>query len=235
MKAELRISFKDHCHAPGAAPHPAPVFGLLPHHDRTNIILASAAEFLSGYASSGYQSMVSNTNDQELLRDFVQNSSEDAFAALVHNHIDLVYSAAMRMVVDPHLAQDVTQSVFLALARSAPKLQRSGVLSGWLHRTTRNLAAMTVRGEVRRRNRENEAALMSQDSETKHHGKTSHLSSMTPSNNSLQLIETPFYYVIFSAKQREKSANFSALAKRLRKSGSFARSTNSDELCSAAE
>ena len=106
-------------------------------------------------------------NDQELLGDHAQNGSEDAFAALVRKHIDLVYTAAMRKVVDPHLAQDVTQSVFLALARGAPKLQGCAVLSGWLHRTTRNLAAMTVRGEVRRRVRESEAAFMNQDSEPK--------------------------------------------------------------------
>jgi RNA polymerase sigma factor (sigma-70 family) len=106
-------------------------------------------------------------NDQELLREYAQNGSEDAFAALVRKHIDLVHTAAKRMVVDPHLAQDVTQSVFLALAKSAPKLHGCAVLSGWLHRTTRNLAAMTVRGDVRRRVRENEVAFMNQDLETK--------------------------------------------------------------------
>src|SRR5260370_41753267 len=107
-------------------------------------------------------------NDQELLRDYVQNGSEAAFAALVRRHIDLVYSAALRMVVDPHLAEDVTQAVFRAVAEAAPKNEHCLVLSGWLHRTTRNLAATTVRSEVRRRARENKAAIMNEDSsETK--------------------------------------------------------------------
>src|SRR5260370_27642957 len=101
-------------------------------------------------------------NDQELLHDYVENGSEAAFAALVRRHIDFVYAAALRMVVDPHLAEDVTQAVFLAVARAASKLEYCLVLSAWLHRTTRNQAVMTVRSEVRRRTREHEAANMNQ-------------------------------------------------------------------------
>jgi len=49
---------------------------------------------------------VNELSDQELLREYAHGRSESAFAALVERHIDLVYSAARRMVVDPHLAQD---------------------------------------------------------------------------------------------------------------------------------
>jgi RNA polymerase sigma factor (sigma-70 family) len=94
------------------------------------------------------------------LRDYARRQSESAFAELVRRHIDLVYSAALRIVCDARLAEDVTQGVFVALARSAPKLLERPVLSGWLHRTAQNIAAQTVRAEVRRRNREKEAALM---------------------------------------------------------------------------
>jgi RNA polymerase sigma factor (sigma-70 family) len=52
--------------------------------------------------------------------------------------------------------------VFVALAQSASQLADCAVLSGWLHRTTRNLAANTVRSDVRRRGREQEAAAMSE-------------------------------------------------------------------------
>jgi len=102
-------------------------------------------------------------NDQDLLREYARNGSEAAFAALVQRHIDLVYSAAQRMVIDPHLAEDVSQEVFLTVAKSAEKLQHCVVLAGWLHRTTRNLAGTTVRTEIRRRARENKAAIMNQD------------------------------------------------------------------------
>ena len=66
------------------------------------------------------------------------------------------------MVGDSHLAKDVTQGVFAALAQNAGRLAGHPVLSGWLHRTTRNLAANTVRSDVRRRAREQEAATMNE-------------------------------------------------------------------------
>ncbi len=88
--------------------------------------------------------------------------SEPAFEELVRRHVDFVYSAALRMVGDAQLAQDVTQGVFLALAKSARQVGDRSVLSGWLHRTARNIAANAIRSEVRRRAREKEAAAMNE-------------------------------------------------------------------------
>jgi hypothetical protein len=65
---------------------------------------------------------VNNLTDSQLLRDYVQHRSEAAFAELVRRHVDLVYSAALRMVRDAHLAEDVTQSAFVALAQNARQL-----------------------------------------------------------------------------------------------------------------
>ena len=90
-------------------------------------------------------------SDQQLVRDYAERQSEEAFAELVHRYVDLIYSAALRMVHDTHLAEDVTQSVFMALAQNAHKLGNQSTLSGWLHRTARNIAAQTVRSDVRRR------------------------------------------------------------------------------------
>ncbi len=100
--------------------------------------------------------------DQQLLCDYAAHRSDAAFAELVRRHVDLVYSAALRMVCDAHLAQDVTQGAFVALAQSAGRLAGHPVLSGWLHRTAQNLAANIVRSEVRRRAHEQEAAAMNQ-------------------------------------------------------------------------
>lgn len=105
-------------------------------------------------------------SDPQLLRAYAERRSEAAFAELVRRHIDLVHSAARRMVNDPHLAKDVSQAVFVALAKDANKLADRPVLSGWLHRTTRNIAAQAVRTEVRRRTREKEAAAMNEPPET---------------------------------------------------------------------
>ena len=66
------------------------------------------------------------------------------------------------MVCGSHLAEDVTQGVFVALAQNARQLTHHPVLSGWLHRTTQNLAANAVRTNVRRQTREQEAAAMNE-------------------------------------------------------------------------
>ena len=103
---------------------------------------------------------MNSLTDQQLLRQYVERRVEAAFGELVRRHVDLVYSAAVRMVRDAHLAEDVTQGVFVALSRSAGQLTERLVLSGWLHRTTQNLAANAVRSDVRRRAHEQEAAAM---------------------------------------------------------------------------
>ena len=100
--------------------------------------------------------------DAQLLRAYAERRSDAAFAELVRRHIDLVHSAARRMVGDAHLADDVTQATFLALAKSATQLTERAVLAGWLHRTAQNIAAQTVRTDVRRRAREQEAAAMNE-------------------------------------------------------------------------
>src|SRR4051812_5046040 len=58
----------------------------------------------------------SMTSDAELLQSYVSDRSNKAFAELVRRHLDGVYSAALRRVGgDSHLAQDVSQHVFIAL------------------------------------------------------------------------------------------------------------------------
>jgi RNA polymerase sigma factor (sigma-70 family) len=98
--------------------------------------------------------------DAQLLREYTERRAEAAFGELVRRHVDLVYSAALRMVRDTHLAEDVTQGVILALSRSGEQLTQRPVLSGWLHRTAQNLAANAVRSDVRHRAREQDAAAM---------------------------------------------------------------------------
>jgi RNA polymerase sigma factor (sigma-70 family) len=96
--------------------------------------------------------------DHELLGEYVERGSDQAFAALVERHIDLVYSIALRTVQDPHLARDIVQKVFILLARKPGSIRNARVLAGWLYRTTRFTAASTLRTE--RRQREHEKAAM---------------------------------------------------------------------------
>jgi len=61
--------------------------------------------------------------DQELLREFVESGSEGAFQCLVDRHINLVFATALRRLRDAGTAQEITQNVFVALARKAAWLR----------------------------------------------------------------------------------------------------------------
>jgi len=103
------------------------------------------------------------SDSQKLLAEYVQTGSETAFRELVTRHINLVYSAALRLVEgDTHRAEDVAQTVFVDLASRARTLSPEVVIGGWLHRHTCFVAANTMRGERRRQFRERQAIEMNQ-------------------------------------------------------------------------
>jgi len=95
-----------------------------------------------------------NANDLNLLQQYAQEGSEEAFTAIVNRHLGLVYSAALRQVRSPQLAEEVAQSVFSDLARSARKLKPDTLLGAWLYQVTRRTAVDVVRRESRRQFRE---------------------------------------------------------------------------------
>jgi RNA polymerase sigma factor (sigma-70 family) len=101
-----------------------------------------------------------SANDLDLLRDFARDQSQDAFTTIVRRHLDLVYCAALRQVRSPELAEEVAQSVFSDLARDAARLKPDTVLTAWLYEVTRRTAINVVRGEARRRLREQIACEM---------------------------------------------------------------------------
>lgn len=94
-----------------------------------------------------------------LVQAYAAEQSEAAFATLVSRHVGLVHSAALRQLRDEHLAQDVTQAVFMLLVRKAGSLPPDTVLSGWLYRTTLFACADVRRRESRRQQREQEALM----------------------------------------------------------------------------
>ena len=100
-------------------------------------------------------------HDRELLREFARSGSEPVFEALVERYVGLVYSAALRQVRDAQHAEDITQAVFILLARKAAILPAGTVLSGWLLKTTRYAASNHIRAAVRRAQREQEAVMQS--------------------------------------------------------------------------
>src|SRR5271156_3535369 len=100
-------------------------------------------------------------DDLNLLREFARNNSEEAFAALVSRHVNLVYSVALRQVHDGHLAEEITQAVFIILARKADSLGDKTILPGWLCRTARYASANALTIQRRRQRREQEAHMQS--------------------------------------------------------------------------
>ena len=102
-----------------------------------------------------------STDDNALLRQFADCQSEEAFAALVARHINLVYSVALRQVGNPQHAEEIAQAVFVILAKKARQLRHDRALSSWLFQTTRLTANNFIRSEVRRHHREQEAYMQS--------------------------------------------------------------------------
>jgi uncharacterized protein (TIGR03435 family) len=100
-------------------------------------------------------------DDLTLLREYARRNSETAFAALVSRHVNLVYSVALRQVRDAHLAEEITQAVFIILARKADSLGDKTILSGWLCRTARYASANALTIQRRRQHREQEAHMQS--------------------------------------------------------------------------
>ncbi len=101
------------------------------------------------------------TDSQTLLAEYAKNGSESAFRELVTRYLNFVYSVALRLVGgDTHLAEDVTQTVFISLATKGRTLSRGVMLGGWLHQHTYHIATKAVRAGRRRQFREREAVEM---------------------------------------------------------------------------
>src|ERR1035437_4327720 len=102
------------------------------------------------------------TDDRALLREYALRNSQEAFATLVHRHLNLVYSVALRQLGDSAQAQDVAQAVFIILARKAGQLCTGTLLQGWLYQAARLTALRLARDEHLRRQREQEAQMQRQ-------------------------------------------------------------------------
>jgi RNA polymerase sigma factor (sigma-70 family) len=99
--------------------------------------------------------------DSELLTQYTRDGSGQAFAELVRRYVHLVYSAARRQVGNAHLAEDVTQAVFMILSQRASHVHNPAVLGGWLVKTARHVSCNALRLERRRIKREQETGAMS--------------------------------------------------------------------------
>ncbi|HXE42240.1 MAG TPA: sigma-70 family RNA polymerase sigma factor, partial [Candidatus Baltobacteraceae bacterium] len=105
-------------------------------------------------------------DDIALLSEYAERDSELAFATLVTRHIDRVYSVALRHTRNPHQAEEITQAVFVILARKSKQLRKGVILEGWLYQTARLTALTFIRSEIRRTRREQEAYMQNVSNES---------------------------------------------------------------------
>jgi RNA polymerase sigma-70 factor, ECF subfamily len=92
--------------------------------------------------------------DNLLMAEYDARRRDETFAALVRQHINLVFATAKRQVGDHGAAEEITQNVFVALAQASGKLKSHPTIAGWLYRTTLNKSREWLRSELRRHQRE---------------------------------------------------------------------------------
>jgi RNA polymerase sigma factor (sigma-70 family) len=119
-----------------------------------NVELMNPRHFESGFGHSVDNIIEMTQSDAQLLERYVEVRSEEAFAEIVRRYLNLIFSAALRQVRQPQLAEEVTQSVFVDLARRAKSLAPDTVLSAWLYQVARRTAIDVIRRESRRQIRE---------------------------------------------------------------------------------
>jgi RNA polymerase sigma factor (sigma-70 family) len=120
--------------------------------------LSFIALFLAHSARGVHNPIETMDDDLELLERFARQKSDAAFAQIVGRYSNMVFAAARRQVGDPHLAEDVTQAVFIVLARKSRSVPQN-ILAGWLIKTTRLCALDAIKMRSRRTHYEREAAM----------------------------------------------------------------------------
>lgn len=97
--------------------------------------------------------------DWRWLREYIECGSQEAFARLVAEHVDMVYSACLRQLRDRHLAEDATQAVFVVLAGKGRGILPATPLAAWLYNAARLVCANVRRVEARRKYHEAQVAV----------------------------------------------------------------------------
>lgn len=81
-------------------------------------------------------------SDEELVE--ATASDLDAFGELIRRHQDFVYGAALRVVRNPVVAQDIAQEAFVRAHRALPGFRGQSQVRSWLYRIATNLALNSV-------------------------------------------------------------------------------------------
>ena len=83
--------------------------------------------------SSHTQTLPESLNDGDLIRRFLQDDDEQAFAAIVVKYQSLVRGVCRRVIGCEADIDDAFQATFLSLARSPRSVRKATSLSSWLY------------------------------------------------------------------------------------------------------
>jgi RNA polymerase sigma factor (sigma-70 family) len=98
--------------------------------------------------------------DKQLLQCFAANQEEDAFAALMQRHGQLVWGVCRHVLRHDHDAEDAFQATFLVLARNSASIRNQEALASWLHGTAYRIALRAKRDAAIRRTHESRGKSM---------------------------------------------------------------------------
>lgn len=127
--------------------------------DKTNLLLFSPKTCSLPSLCDDLSPNVPPT-DHQLLKLHQSDPSGNAFGQLVDRYLGLVHSVARRVTNNDEAARDISQTVFLRLAKKAPDIPETLPLTAWFHRETHSASVDHVRSEVRRQKREEISATL---------------------------------------------------------------------------
>src|SRR5262245_50518585 len=99
-------------------------------------------------------------DDAQLLRRFVTDRDEAAFATLVRRHGKLVWNICWQVLHHEQDVEDAFQATFLVLAGQASSIRQGNTVPSWLYRVAHRTALGAQKAKVKRRTHETRAALM---------------------------------------------------------------------------
>lgn len=74
-----------------------------------------------------------------------REGQQEAYAEIVERYSGTVYNLALRLMKDPHEAEEVLQETFISAFRALPRFEGRSQLSTWLYRIGYNAALMRLR------------------------------------------------------------------------------------------
>ena len=110
--------------------------------------LKGFARCINAIASSEHTTTLT---DRQLLHGFAAEKDQDAFAALVKRHGQMVLRVCRRVLRQEQDAEDAFQATFLVLARNYSAIRNTEGVASWLHGVAHRIALRAKRNGDRRR------------------------------------------------------------------------------------